>query len=848
MFSGKVASNALLICNSVTSPLPISAHLTAISEQLEAHSNLVLQAQPGAGKSTQVPLHLLGSSWLKGQRILMLEPRRLAAKSLATYLAAQLGETVGQRVGYQVRHERKISANTQLEIVTEGILTRRLQSDPELTGVGLVIFDEFHERSIHSDLGLMFCLEAQQGLRDDLRLLVMSATIDTQQISRYLMQAPVIECAGRSFEVAEHYLTQKAQRLDVAVANAVVKALQHDQGDVLVFLPGAGDIRRAQRQLSQSLLSDSLGNSVQVLPLYGSLKFEQQQCAISGPVVGVRKVILATNIAETSLTIEGITSVIDSGLERQNSYDPKTGLTRLQTQWISKASAEQRKGRAGRTQAGQCYRLWRASEQASLASYQVEQICLEDLTATVLDLHLWGLTQYQQVPWLSAPNPIHYEAAKRVLLMLKLIDDTDRVTPMGRQVAALGIEPRLGAMVIKAQSQGQGWLACQLAAILSERDMLVGQGAELGLRVMAWHEPNDFSVNQAPFSAVKRNASQWAKRLDIKPQAPSSMAQLQQDIGELLLQAYPDRLAKLRHAGKPDFTLFTGKGVQLADDDPLCGTDWLVVADADGQNQGGRIYLAQALSKEQVMSHYQHLQTEQASYVYYASRETIGATVTAFIGKISLSQQTKRTLTAEQFAEALPLFLKEHGLALLGLSAKGKSWLTRVRWLAQYDPRFTGFSEQVLIDDIASWLLDYHPSLCSLKQLQTLDVLSLLKARIDYQLLNELDHQAPSHYLAPSGKRIDIEYDLDTGPKVSVQLQELFGELQSPKLAFGQVNLCFELLSPARRPIQTTSDLGQFWQGSYVEVAKDMRGRYPKHRWPEEPLTEKPGRSIKRKH
>ncbi|GLP95625.1 ATP-dependent helicase HrpB [Paraferrimonas sedimenticola] len=825
--------------------LPIAALLGDIQRHFQRESNLVLQAQPGAGKSTQVPLALMEQDYLSGQKILMLEPRRLAAKSLATYLAACLGEEVGQRIGYQIRHESKRSAATQVEIVTEGILTRRLQSDPELSGVGLVIFDEFHERSIHSDLGLMFCLEAQQALRDDLKLLVMSATIDTDMVSEYLGGAKVMHCPGRTFPVSCEYADVGDRRLEDAVALQVKRALAQDSGDILVFLPGAREIQAAKRAIEQL---PELPNNTQVLPLYGSLPFAEQQQAIQPAKDGIRKVILATNIAETSLTIDGITQVIDSGLERFSEYDPSSGMTRLQLGRISKASAEQRLGRAGRTRAGHGYRLWRESQQAGLSEFQTQPICREDLCSTVLELMMWGFKSYADVPWLTPPNPVHFDTSMQLLQLLGLVSESGQVTANGETIAGLGIEPRLGAMLLAHQDTSDAWLACQLAALLSERDVLssrTGVDIEHRLKALSFGQ----GVHPMAKAAIKRNAKSWAKRLRIAT-ADFGLAagvQIGAQIGAMLLHAFPDRVARQRQSEGRDYTLYNGKSVALREEDPMRREPWLVVADCDGQRSGGRIYLAASVTQSQVMEHLGDRQQKVSRYFYDGDKGQIRASTDLMLGRIRLANQSSAKLSPEQFVEALGQLLPEHGLEVLQPSDKVQFWLKRVRWLAQYNDQFQGFEDAELCRTIDQWMLAYYPKACSIRDLKAVDWQSLLNNQLSFEQQQDLAKQAPSHYRTPSGKSVPIEYHPAQGPKVSVVLQEVFGELSSPLLGFGQVPLCFELLSPARRPIQTTSDLANFWGSSYFEVAKDMRGRYPKHRWPEEPLLEKAGRSIKKK-
>lgn len=830
--------------------LPINAFISQIHAQLAQSPALVLQAEPGAGKSTAVPLSLIDAPFLNGQKIILLEPRRVAAKSIAFYLAKQLNEKVGQRVGYQIRNERKVSKQTVLEIVTEGVLTKRLQSDPELHGVGLIIFDEFHERSLHADLALMLTQEVQEAYRDDLKLLVMSATIDTQLISNYLNSAPVINCPGRSFPVSCQYLG----RSSLPLAQQVIKALstvlsEPDDGDILLFLPGQGDIRRAIQLAKQQFGSDLL-----FLPLYGALPIAQQELVLSKQGCK-RRVIFATNIAETSLTIEGICTVIDCGLEKQLTYDVKSGLSRLKTKQISKASATQRAGRAGRLQAGRCLRLWSESQQQSLNDFQAEEITTTDLTALVLDLAAWGVTDFADANWLTPPPKLHFEVACQLNCKLGLLDASNKINKLGRRASQLGVEPRLASMLLKCSSQVEKAIACVLSALLCERDIITNSAsADITERTLLFF---DYLADRAAFKAGNRVnigtleqviilAKSFAKSVGLPSlgKAPS-LLELQTHIGRLLLTAYPDRLAKIRNADSNRYLLANGRGVTLKEQDSLLGQSWLVVADCDGKNRDGLIYSCASMSLEQIKTELAEQLQEQARYALDNKKEKVIGRLQLTYQALVLEEKLLSSIPQDQFEQCVADIVQSEGLVSLNWTTKCAAWLARVEWLGSIIDDFPTISEHFLLEHLDNWLLPYIGHIKSLKQLKQFNLFNLLTANLDWDETQFLASQAPEFYTTPIGKPIAIRYDENQGPTVAVILQEMFGQLDSPMLANNKIAIRFELLSPARRPIQTTSDLANFWRSSYFEVAKEMRGKYPKHRWPEAPLLEKPGRSIK---
>ena len=851
--------------------LPITQFLPQVSDCLSQNNNLVLQAEPGAGKSTALPLSLIGAQWLGNKKIIMLEPRRVAAKSIAYYLAKCLGEKVGERIGYQVKNDRRVSNNSALEIVTEGILTRRLQSDPELSDIGLIIFDEFHERSVNSDLALMLALEVQQTIREDLKLLVMSATIDTNVISNYLDNAAVIKCPGRAYPVSLQYFHAGSSQEKSYLSLKVIKALrsvltEYDEGDILVFLPGQADIARCLSEAKNTFYDTE---KLIFLPLYGGLSIDQQEQALLPDQSGKRRVVFTTNIAETSLTIEGVTCVIDSGLEKVSVYDPLSCMTRLDTSYISKASADQRKGRAGRLKEGHCIRLWSEAKQHSLKDFQDEEILSADLASLILDLYAWGLTDFKAVNWLTSPPIAHYKSAKLLLRSLGLISYENlneevknhqaKITALGTSASKLGVHPRLAAMLLKAESSFEKVLACELSALLSENDIFYQrQSVDVIERLLALQ---DYKINKKQSlqaSSMKANiveqvfSTSRSLKSNLKLPANSStnntiysLIDLQGHVGKLLLLAYPDRLAKRRSTNCGRYLLANGKGVVLVDNDPLYGSDWLVICDCDAQKKEGRIYSASAISIEDINETLGQFITRNDEYRLDDKKQNIVGRRVSSYGSIKLKSQPLSQIPEEEFQTCLEDLLKSEGLNMLNWSPKCEDWLARVKWLGDVIDSFPKITEESLIQNAELWLMPYLSKVNSLPQLKKVNVFDLIKASLTWDEQQLLEKEAPLFYITPSEKKVPIVYDKNQGPTVSVRLQEMFGELSSPKVGGNKVPLRFELLSPAQRPIQTTSDLANFWQSSYFDVAKDMRGKYPRHRWPEKPLLEKPGHSIK---
>ena len=627
-----------------------------------------------------------------------------------------------------------------------------------------------------------------------------------------------------------------------------------NQGDTLVFLPGQGEINRCLRAAKDRFGSD---DSILFLPLHGGLSLSQQEKALVPDPNGKRRVVFTTNIAETSLTIECVSCVIDCGLEKVLVYDPASAMTRLDTTYISKASAEQRKGRAGRTQAGICFRLWDEQTQRSLRDYQGEEICSADLSGLILELCVWGAGSYKEINWLTPPPEPHYQSARTLLITLGLINSEDKATPLGLNASGLGLSPRLSSLLLKAEGKIEREIACDLAALLGERDIFLPKnGTDITARLLALQQYRNnrrtaltqYPLNPSTVARVNTDVQSIKRRLKMgKSVAEISLSQVQEIVGKLLLHAYPDRLGKKRHNSINRYHLANGRGVFLFDDDPLCGNGWLIITDCDAQKKEGRIYTAASIDKETLLNGIADQLDEEDVYGYDTKKQKItGRRVTTY-GTMEIKSQTIATIPPDKFQQCLITIIKDHGLEILNWTSHCHEWLARVRWLGRYEETFAPFSEKALLETIEDWLIPYISHTKSITDIQRIDVLELLISTLSWDDQQILEKEAPIKYQTPSGKNVPIIYDSQQGPTVSVPLQEMFGETTSPLIAGGRVTIRFELLSPARRPIQTTSDLSNFWKTSYFEVAKEMRGRYPKHRWPEQPLLEKPGKSIKRR-
>jgi ATP-dependent helicase HrpB len=846
------------------SGLPIESVLPELTAKLAGAATLVLQAPPGAGKSTVVPLVLLECAWLRGRRIIMLEPRRLAARAVAARMARTLGEEVGRTVGHRMRMDTRVSRDTRIEVVTEGVLTRMLQQDAALEGVGLVIFDEFHERSLQADLGLALTLDAQANLAPDLKLLVMSATLDAETIAAKLGDAPVVQSLGRSFPVATRYAGSAApllpgpfvpngETLEALTTRIVRRALTEEAGDVLVFLPGMREIRRVQ----SALQNGALPAGTQILPLYGELRPEEQDAALAPAIKGARKVVLATNIAETSLTIDGIRVVVDSGLERRAVFDPVTGMGRLETARISRASADQRQGRAGRLEAGVCYRAWSEGAQRSLAAFSAPEILQTDLAGLALELAAWGAIDAGTLIWLDPPPAATLASARDLLGRLEALDEHGRVTAHGRDMARLPLHPRLAHMMVAARNLDCVPLAADLAALLSERDLLRAAGAagdaDIRSRLALLHgESEPAGVEGGALPRARRLSKDLLRQSGSSgASSPASTAPAHSGLaGVLLALAYPDRIARKRPGGDNRFVLSNGRGAQFAQPQTLSQREFIVALDADDRDRDARITLAAPLSRQEIDEYFSaHLRV--TDEVHWDDREqmVVARRVTRLF-ELEIAERPLREVPPEAAGAAMLEGIKKLGLGSLPWNEESRDLQARMEFVRAHAPPavtadWPAVDEATLSADPGSWLGPWLAGVTRLQHLARLSMPQILKGLLRREQQVRLDELAPTHFTVPTGSRIRIDYRDELAPVVAVRLQEVFGVLASPRLAGGRVPVTFKLLSPAQRPVQITRDLATFWQGSYAQVRKDMRGRYPRHYWPEDPALAEPTRRAK---
>lgn len=825
--------------------LPIDVVLPPLREALAHADNVVLEAPPGAGKTTRVPLALLDAPWLAGQTILMLEPRRLAARAAAERLAAERGEQVGETVGYRIRLDSRVGPKTRIEVVTEGILTRRLQDDPALEGVGLVIFDEFHERNLDADLALALTLNGRALLRDGLplKVLVMSATLEGERLSRLLDDAPVVRSEGQAFPVAVRWGRRSlpGDRVEPRVVDTILQALDEETGSVLVFLPGQAEIRRVQQALE-----GALGANVRVCPLHGELDLDTQRAAIEPAPPGMRKVVLATNIAETSLTIEGIRVVVDAGLARVPRFDPGSGMTRLDTQRISRASATQRAGRAGRLEPGVCYRLWSEEQHDGLASHSAPEILQADLCGLALQLARWGV-EADELSWLDAPPAAPLSQARDLLTRLGALD-SGRITPHGQAMAGLAAHPRLAHMLLKARAVGLDALGCGIAALLSERDILRGGGADLHRRLEYLGGERDGSgANRGAVQRIRQMARQFRGALRGVAGQPAGEAHDTRWPGLLLALAYPDRIAQQRRPGGAEYRLSNGRAALFAEPDGLMKHEWLAIA-ALGSRQGQReelIHLAAPLD----MTLFETLLADQVTQVDeldWDEREGVmRAERQRRIGALILTREPLDTIDEQARTGALLRFVRRKGLNLLPWTPAIRQWQARIAFLRSLDldagkpSEWPDLSDEALLNELEGWLAPYLNGVRRMSHFAGLDLAAILQATLPWPLPTRLDALAPVAIDVPSGSRIRIDYS-ESPPVLAVRLQELFGLAETPRIAEGRVPLKLHLLSPAQRPVQVTQDLASFWATTYADVKKDLKGRYPKHYWPDDPLIAEP--------
>lgn len=829
--------------------LPIGEALPALKEALAAQRKVLLQAPPGAGKSTIVPLALLDSGWLAGRTLLMLEPRRIAARAVAQRMAHLLGETVGQTVGIRTRLETRVSRATRIEVVTEGILTRMLQSDPALEHIGCVVFDEFHERSLNADLGLALCLESQETLREDLRVLVMSATLETRPLARLLDDAPIIEAHARSYDVTTHYVPRRAElSLEMQTAQVLRRALADEAGDILCFLPGAAEIGRVQRALEES----SPDSSVSVQPLYGELDAAAQDAALRASPAGRRKIVLATSIAETSLTIEGVRVVVDSGLRRYAQFDPATGMSRLETEKLSQAAADQRRGRAGRLSTGACYRLWSEGVQATLVAQTPPEILSADLAPLALELACWGAADPARLRWLDAPPPAPLAQARDLLGLLGAIDAAGRITPHGRALAAMGAHPRLAHMLIKGRELRAPRLASDIAAILGERDILRAapgsRDADLRLRVSALRGaralPGGLSVDARALRQAQRAAGNWQRELGGREEIADADA----FVGVLTALAYPDRVGRARDGGGR-YLLANGRGARFAEPQALAKSEFIVAAELDGADRDARIFLAAPLEREDLERLFADRIEEHSEIAWDEREEAVRARKQRRLGALVLRSEELRDADRDEIAQAALTGLRRLGLGALPWTPALRQWQARVMLMRKFavpaaEP-WPDVSDGALLDTLEEWAPPWMPGLVRREHFARFDLREALRSRLSYAASCVLDREAPTHFVAPSGSSLPIDYLDGEVPTVSVRLQEMFGLRATPTVAAGRLPLLLKLLSPAGRPVQITRDLESFWERGYHEVRKDLKGRYPKHYWPEDPHAAQPTRRVR---
>jgi ATP-dependent helicase HrpB len=823
--------------------LPVEDVLPALRQSLARDRRAVLQAPPGAGKTTLVPLAMLDAGWLGSNRIVMLEPRRVAARAAAHRMAELHGDAVGTTIGFRTRTESRIGRETRIEVVTEGILTRRLQRDPTLDGVGLVIFDEFHERSLVADLGLALTLHSRRLVRDDLRLLVMSATLDTASVARLLDDAPIISAEGRVFPVATRYAPPRDPRaLEAAVAGTVRRALSEDPGDVLVFLPGAAEISRVR---------DAIGASgdVEVLALHGSLASDEQDRAIRA--ANRRRVVLATSIAETSLTIPGVRVVVDSGLARRPRFSPSTGMTRLETLRVSRATADQRRGRAGRIDTGVCYRLWDEHEPLSAAA--APEILEADLAPLALDLAAAGITDPSDLSWMDDPPRGAFEAARRVLRELELLDANGRTTAAGARAAGMPVHPRLAHMMLRAKSPTARRMAAALAAMLDERDMIRFAGhdrdpdARLRLEILEGRRraaDTALPAGAAIMRDVVQRVSREAQRLtDAMSRDGDTKGDIDEaDPGTLLALAYPDRVAMKRSGQRGRYLTRDGVDVSVDPGILLANEEFIVAAELDGKRPLSRAWLAAPIERRVVESLFAGDIETVRSVEWQQETGSVSAVEQRRLGAIVLAERATRADPNDIAAAMLGVLVQRGVLAREELAEE----LGRLAFANTIDPRPAfELDPATVAESVAEWLLPSLVGIRTLAAAEKVDLREALLARLDFQERRRLDEIAPTHIVAPTGTRVPVDYRDPKAPSAAVRIQELFGLADTPRVGFGRVPLTLHLLSPARRPVQVTRDLAGFWKNSYFEVRKDLRGRYPRHPWPDDPASAAPTRRAK---
>jgi ATP-dependent helicase HrpB len=805
------------------SPLPIDAALPELTAALRASNTAVLVAPPGAGKTTRVPLVLADEAWALGKRILVLEPRRIAARAAAERMARTLGQRVGGKIGLRVRFGSNVSRDTAVEIITEGIFTRMILDDPALDGVAAVLFDEFHERSLDADLGLALARDAQQGLREDLKLLVMSATIDGARV------ATLIASEGRAFTVDTRYAGRDERHIEPQMADTIVRAMRAEPGSVLAFLPGVAEIRRTQNQLEGR--TDA---TTDVVTLYGAMAGDEQDRAISPASSGRRKIVLATALAETSITIEGVRIVVDSGLSRVPRYEPDVGVTRLETVRVSRAAADQRRGRAGRTEPGVCYRLWDEPQTASLEPYAKPEILAADLSSFALDLAAWGATP-DKLAFLDPPPRAAMGEATALLRELGALDTDGRIAEEGKLLRRLPLPPRLARMVVDAASDGEAERAAGIAALIGERG-LGGDDIDLRERLNGLHRDRSPRGRDA-----RAMAKRWAEIASSKPQAGTDAS-----VGALLALAYPERIAKNRGSSDGSFLLVNGRGANIDTASPLAREPFLAVAELTGTAARGRILLAAPITPDEIEAGFADRIETRDDVTFDTASAGLRGRRSRRLGSIVLAEQPFSVSTNEETAQKLAAGIARLGSARLPWTKALKQWRDRVMFLrANEGDEWPDLSDAALTASVAEWLAPVLLDKTALSDLSEDELDGAVRGLLPWALRRRLDAEAPTHFAAPTGSPVPIDYEAEGGPKISIRVQELFGLDRHPSVAGGKVPLLIELLSPAHRPVQMTRDLPGFWRGSYAAVRTEMRGRYPRHPWPDDPIAAPPTRRAK---
>ena len=815
-----------------------------LRQKLQTAQRVVLQAPPGTGKTTLLPLLLRNESWLEDLKIVMLEPRRLAARAAARRMADLLGEEVGETVGFRVRHESVVGPRTRIEVVTEGVLTRYLQSDPALSAYGLVIFDEFHERHLQADLGLAFTLQVQELLRPELKLMVMSATLAAREIADFLDGAPLLEAKISMFPVTTFHVASDPAKLSLAaVARTVAQALRETIGDLLVFLPGAGEIRRLSELLREVVRQGENAPELEVIPLYGDLPRHLQDRAFVPSTNGLRKVVLATDIAESSLTVPGVRVVVDSGWRRIMRFDPASGMGRLETVRISRAAADQRRGRAAREGQGYCYRMWSKSDEYAMAQFSQPEIMLADLTSPALEMAAWGVSEVTDLRWLTAPSQALIAVAFALLRRLGAVGEDNRITAHGRELAKLGIHPRLAKLLIAGKRVGQGRLAAMLAALLNDRDPVAAGDRfpdcdiDLRLELLLKDDENHAGtgVDLRLVKALRREAKRLTRQLKIVEKGPVAT----DCSGELLAFAYPDRIAKKRLSGDLRFLLSSGQEVSFAYPEPLSHCSYLIVAQIAGGRHTSRIRLAAAYSETSLRKQFGDFLKREPEVFWDQKSGVVVARERLMLEGLTLKESLLKDVPAEAMASAWVDGVRRVGLELLPWSDNLRQWCRRVEFVRNSSLVDTevwpACDEKSLLDDLESWLAPRLGRIRNREGLARLDLGPILRERLTWQQLKELDRLAPIDVRLPSGRCVRLDYLTGSVPVLKAKVQELFGCRETPRIGGGRIPVLLHILSPARRPVQVTDDLAGFWHGSYREVRKDMRGRYPKHAWPEKP-------------